>query len=760
MRKNFNKKLSFTLFFFLLVSVLLSGYTFSQINKTLAFSGIVLNESDNPISNLKITVVDSNIEAITNSNGEFTLSDLSNGKTLFALIGNEGTGQVYIDVKKDMPSITLHYPVITEIAILHVNDTHGEINNFPKLTWYLNQYREDYTNLLLLSAGDMFSGNPVVDQYDPKGKPMIDLMNAVGFDAMCIGNHDFDYGQEILKDRIADADFPLICANLNVTTGILPQPKPYITFKTDNDLNIAILGLLHISSSGIPNTHPDKIQGIEFTEELEAATDYVDLATENNLVIGLTHLGIDKDQALAEQMSELDLIIGGHSHSEINTPTEVNGVTIAQAGDDLNYLGKVIVTLENGEVKSVTGELIDLQIEDGDTEINENIQAMVNAFYNNESLTRVIGSALNPIDGKEELGSLITDSITEVHNLDIAFQNNGGIRISSLENDITVSDVYELLPFGNEIIKYNMTTTEIRSLITYGCRYDSIDLRVSGINYAVTVTDGEMEIALTNYSGNPIDESQTYTVGVNSFIASGYEFDCADSGISLYVTDAETLVQYIENGASLDYAGIERTSIKIITTSGNELATTEVAITAGDSQYDGSNTAGNLMTDAIRDFTGADFATFPSNSINTGVSIEPGSVYEEALEELYKYVTNNVVVAEIKGNDLKDFVQARSDRYDNADIQVSGMEYTITVDSTNDTVIVECFEENGTPIDDNTTYVVAFDSYNYGKYYGLSDKVLSEKETTETQWDILVDYLTNLTDPIPASLADSRITIQ
>ncbi len=102
-----------------------------------------------------------------------------------------------------------------EITLLYTNDIHSKIDNFDKLGYLVDSIEKSNKNVFLLSSGDIFSGNPVVDKYNEKGLPIIDLMNKVGFDASSIGNHEFDYGQNVLDQRISDADFDFICANFS-----------------------------------------------------------------------------------------------------------------------------------------------------------------------------------------------------------------------------------------------------------------------------------------------------------------------------------------------------------------------------------------------------------------------------------------------------------------------------------------------------------------------------------------------------------------
>ena len=152
------------------------------------------------------------------------------------------------------------------------------------------------------------------------------------------------------------------------------------------------------------------------------------------------------------------------------------------------------------------------------------------------------------ISGKDALGSLMTDAMRQAHGLDIAFQNNGGIRLNRLPQTITLKDVYTLDPFGNQIVEIVMTPAEIRGLIkTSFEKRNEIDLQVSGMSYIVR-TDGAKqirEILLRNPDGSPLAEDRTYKVGLSSYVASSYSFAHQDPGRSLQTTTADDLIRYL-----------------------------------------------------------------------------------------------------------------------------------------------------------------------------------------------------------------------
>ena len=205
----------------------------------------------------------------------------------------------------------------TEVIILHVNDMHAKIDNLPKLAYLADSLRKIHPVVFLVSVGDNFTGNPVVDMISDKGYPMIDLMNRCGFNVSAMGNHEFDLGQENLNKRFEQAKFPFICCNFDATGTPLKQPKPYLVLEAGKKIHIALLGIIELNDKRIPDTHPSKVTGIKFYDGIAKAREYSWLKKKYGILIGLTHLGVETDIKLADSMPEFDEIIGWHSHTLI-----------------------------------------------------------------------------------------------------------------------------------------------------------------------------------------------------------------------------------------------------------------------------------------------------------------------------------------------------------------------------------------------------------------------------------------------------------
>ena len=225
------------------------------------------------------------------------------------------------------------------VVIISTNDMHAQIGRFPQLATLVNDMRKENPYVLLVDGGDRFSGNVYVDHAVEKGKPMIELMNKVHYDLATFGNHDFDYGQTVLRKRMEEAEFPFICANIQAEGSELGQPVGYAVLQ-EGGLRLCFLGLIQTSAvSHIPATNPENLKNITFSYYQEAARRYKELRKKCDAFIGLTHLGYTSDSLLAMEMPELDAIIGGHSHCLVWEPKLLIGVLLCQCVSILLYAG-------------------------------------------------------------------------------------------------------------------------------------------------------------------------------------------------------------------------------------------------------------------------------------------------------------------------------------------------------------------------------------------------------------------------------------
>jgi 2',3'-cyclic-nucleotide 2'-phosphodiesterase (5'-nucleotidase family) len=369
---------------------------------------------------------------------------------------------------------------------------------------------------------------------------MVDLMNKVGFDISEIGNHEFDYGESILKDRFLQSQFSWICANVAMNTTGIPQPKAYQTINIDN-IKVTFLGLLETNGKEgavIPSTHPWRVKDLTFQKYTDVIGNYAQLKeTENaDLYIALTHLGVNTDKSIANNYPYFDMIIGGHSHSKVNTT--VNNIPIFQAGSYLNYLGKIKLVLKDKKIQSLTYDLIDLN---NYPNYDSSIKTIVDNYNNVANLDEVIGYS-SAYHNSQQVGYFYTDVLKNEMNVDVTFQNTGGIRSSLNEGDITKREIFEIDPFNNGSVTYSMTVSEIKNFL----KGSKISVYYAGIK----IEEVNNEVVIKNLSNNILSDNTTLTIGLNDYIPAVYDTYFTQAPTYKTYTTAEGIIDYLENNTA------------------------------------------------------------------------------------------------------------------------------------------------------------------------------------------------------------------
>jgi 2',3'-cyclic-nucleotide 2'-phosphodiesterase (5'-nucleotidase family) len=433
-----------------------------------------------------------------------------------------------------------------ELTIFHINDQHGRLENFAKIKYIIDQEKLTST-VMVVCGGDIFSGNPVVDNHDEKGFPMIDLMNKVGFDVAVIGNHEFDYGETILKDRFIQSQFEWVCANVDMNNTGIPQPNEYITIEK-GDLSITFLGLIETNGKEddiIPSTHPWRVKNLTFQKYQDVISNYAQVKEneQSDLFVALTHLGESVDYNIANNYPFFDLIIGGHSHTTANTT--VNSIPVFQAGSNLNYLGKIKLIIKDKKVESSTHDLIDLS---SYANYDVAISNTVASFNANSTLDDVIGYA-SVYHSKGSVGSFYTEALRSEMDVDISFQNTGGVRDDLNEGDITKREIYSIDPFNNGSVTYTMTVQEIKNFLI-GSKL--------GIYYSgVIIEQNGTTIDISNMNDQLLDDNTDLTVGVNDYIPAVYDMYFTQIPNNKPFTTAETIINYLGHHSDpIDYTAV------------------------------------------------------------------------------------------------------------------------------------------------------------------------------------------------------------
>ncbi len=459
--------------------------------------------------------------------------------------------------------ITLFYSFLTfpvfcqipndaqEIIILSTNDIHGRINDFGKLAAYVKDMKSNHKNVFVFNAGDLINGNPVVDEAKEKGYPIIDLMKDVPYDISCLGNHEFENGEQILADRVNQSTSILVDANVKVNkNSAFQQPIPYHKFKLADGTSMMVLGLTASSSN------PCLIPYIEVLNPIETAMNYKSLRDSANIFVLLSHIGYKQDSILATKMPELDLIVGGHSHTELQGGRLVNHVLITQAGDKLRFIGKTVIHLENHHIIDKSFVLVDVSKL---TEVDEKVQHKIDE-YNDNDFDEIIGESKG-FKSKEELGALKADALAKALDLDIALEHVRNISYSKFPaGKITLGNIYEIDSYDYQTYIYNLSVDDIKNLIKNSLDKESHEPTIfpSGITYTlVKDADGDIKDIMLKKDNKPLDTKKLYKVGINSYIACHFMKNEKVQEIS-ETTSAQALIQYLKTHPKVDYANVKR----------------------------------------------------------------------------------------------------------------------------------------------------------------------------------------------------------
>ena len=422
-----------------------------------------------------------------------------------------------------------------EIRILHLNDFHGfaepykpfgsqePLGGMAYLAARAGELRREKA-ALFLAAGDMIQGNNWANLS--QGESVVELMNTMNFNALVVGNHEFDFGQEILKKRISESRFPVLGANVEGLEGL----KPYVISEL-NGMKIAVIGI--VTEETPVSTHPRNVAGLRFSQPAEALGKYLpELRQKADAIIVLSHIGHAADRSLAEKVKGIDLIVGGHSHTKVAKPVRIGSTWIVQAWEHGKALGVMDLTLEHGKVVAAEGRLEEIRPIPGRED--RAIQGIVekNQQKVNKVLNDPLGEARNDLDGENvrrketNLGNLIADIMRSASKAQVTIINGGGIRTSIKKGEIRVKDVYSVLPFDNYIVAIKLTGKQIIEALEHGLsgieEGEGRFPQISGMRFRYSSGSPKgKRIKEVYLAGVPIDPAQEYSVATNDFLAAG-----------------------------------------------------------------------------------------------------------------------------------------------------------------------------------------------------------------------------------------------
>jgi 5'-nucleotidase/UDP-sugar diphosphatase len=509
------------------------------------------------------------------------------------------------------------------ITILHTNDHHGHFWRNEHAEYGLaaqktlvDSIRKEVAqkggSVLLLSGGDINTGVPESDLQD--AEPDFRGMNLIGYDAMAIGNHEFDNPLSVLRQQEKWAKFPLLSANIYQKSTGERLFKPWAIFKPQG-IKIAVIGLTTDDTAKIGN--PENFTDIEFrkpADEAKLVIQELQSTEKPDVLIAATHMGHydngqhgsnapgDVEMARSLPAGALTMIVGGHSQNPVCmaaenkkqvdyvpgtpcAPDKQNGIWIVQAHEWGKYVGRADFEFRNGEMKLVHYQLIPINLkkkityDNGESErvlytpqIPENQQmlSLLTPFQNKgqAQLNVKVGSVNGHMEGdrskvrfvQTNLARLLLAAQMERTGADFAVMSGGGIRDSIEAGDITYKDVLKVQPFGNTVVYTEMTgkeVTEYLSAVAQKKPDSGAYPQFSNVSFVATAA-GLQDLKI---KGEPVDPAKTYRMATLNFNATGGdgypEIDKKPGYVNTGFVDAEVLKQYIEKNSPLDVNAYE-----------------------------------------------------------------------------------------------------------------------------------------------------------------------------------------------------------
>ena len=408
------------------------------------------------------------------------------------------------------------------LVILHVNDTHGRLTTLgtrqgkteagiARMATLVQKIRaENKGRVLLLHAGDIFSrGDALTVHYG--GEVNLLAMEHIGYDAMTPGNGEFYFGVDNLLAQAAKLRFPLLLANVVRRENGKPLFQPYIVKKVAG-VRVAILGL------GFIRVHHPASRPLVLQDALGLAREYApQLREQADLVIALTHIGVSEDRRLAKVVPEIDLIVGGHSHTRLARGERIprenrdGAVYIVQAGAHGRFLGRVDVTMDSdGErfkVRAVQARLIPV-----DAMVAEDPNMKTFLEEHEKPMRRVLCTAEadipHPKTGPSPMGTIVAGALHVGLKADVALLDRGAVRSGIAAGPVTIADLCRIHPWRNRVVRAKADGTQLAQLLA------RTDLMVAGCTFRRT-DRGVTDLAV---NGEPVVAERKYTVVAGDYV--------------------------------------------------------------------------------------------------------------------------------------------------------------------------------------------------------------------------------------------------
>ncbi|MFA5066285.1 MAG: 5'-nucleotidase C-terminal domain-containing protein [Dehalococcoidia bacterium] len=433
-----------------------------------------------------------------------------------------------------------------DITILHINDTHAHLEDVARRATLVKKVRDEVGTgkVLMFDSGDVFMGTPYFSLM--KGQADLEFMNMLGYDAMTLGNHEFDNYEktpQYLNDFVAKAGFPIVCSNIDLSkvAELRGKTAPYLIIEK-NGQKFGVIGLLTEDTSEIA----DPGKNISIGDHVDAARQSVALLQRKgvNKIIALTHIGWDYDTELAKQVSGIDLILGGHSHTLPDVYPTVIGdkepTLVVQAEAYGKYLGRLDLAFdEHGVIVKQSGSLMMIK----DAPEDPTYATMLAKYQGpiDQLQKTIVGKTLVDLDAERthirteetNFGNIVADAMlskaTPVK-ARIAIVNGGSIRITIPAGDISMDQLQTAIPFNNDMVVFDLSGEDLVAALENGVsKVEDVEGRfpqVAGIRFTWIIGNepGSRVSGVEVKAGGvyqPLDRSASYRIVTNRYMQEG-----------------------------------------------------------------------------------------------------------------------------------------------------------------------------------------------------------------------------------------------
>ncbi len=430
---------------------------------------------------------------------------------------------------------------LKKLTLLHSNDMHGDflaeqiddelVGGVGLLSGYINKVRQEEKNVLYAIAGDMFCGSIIDSEFH--GVSTIQIMNMLAPDIVTVGNHEVDYGVAHLLFLEKCAEFPIINANLYIKTNHTRLFDPYRVIEIDG-MKILFIGVL--TEITLMKCKKDELVGTFVTLE-DAAKEVGKIcnaynATDVDMTVLLTHIGLEEDKKLAEMLDPawgVDVIIGGHSHSFMDEPAVVNGIPIVQAGTGTDQIGRfdMMIDTDTNSIDSYTWTPVPINASTcpRDASIEEVIRTYKDTT--DEKYGRIITKFVRKLTApshieETEIGNLFADLLKDSLGVDIFLVASGSFRVKELGPVVTKGDFDECFPFDDRAHLLYWTGAQLRHALLRMLRDEALageHTEFYQISHGLEFEYDQATHSLIrlNFEGKPVEDDQLFTVGLQDF---------------------------------------------------------------------------------------------------------------------------------------------------------------------------------------------------------------------------------------------------